>query len=175
MRLIKVFVFSLFLFYACQTRPHKYIDPLAQPYLIRFLELCDLYKVNCTDWKHYSISVVEFKPSYIERVLNIITPSTIGLCNHFKKTIEIKKEWFDVVYGYSMYEDIESVMFHEFGHCILKKKHTEEGLNTIMSPTAIGWGYVAKYQKLMDEFFGCQTNCPEVRFELNRYYKRKVD
>ena len=157
---------------SCQNRKSSSVDVELQPYLVRFLEVCNLYKVDCRSTSEYSISLEEFRPTIFELIFRLFDSNVIGVCNQLTKTIRINKQWYDSTKALRVYERLENVMFHELGHCVLDKDHTNPGAFEIMAPAVLGWGYSFNYQRLMDSFFGCVSNCPIVSFEESRYFSQ---
>jgi hypothetical protein len=165
------FILSLFLFSlvsACQSLRPRFVDPKIQPYLTKFLSYCAMYGVDCKKWKNYSYYVENIEPSFLDKILGD-KEKVVGKCNYVMKTVTIDKTYWENMRTYNFYEDLELVAFHEFGHCILNKDHVTHDVNNIMYPSTNAWGYIVFYQKIMDEFFGCKNNCPQVQFTLWDY------
>ena len=48
----------------------------------------------------------------------------------------------------------ESILMHEFGHCLLDREHAEPTAKSIMRPTApVGWEYNMRRSEFLDELF----------------------
>lgn len=157
---------------SCQSRTTVHVDPKLRPYLEKFLELCTAYRTNCESYKDYSIKLEEFKPNFIEKLFGLFNENVVGVCNVYTKTITIKKQWHDSYKSLYLYSFIENVMFHEFGHCLLNKDHDEVGSFKIMAPSTLSIGYVENYQLLVDDFFGCEKDCPSVYFDFSKYFRK---
>jgi hypothetical protein len=163
-------ILSLFLFLfipSCQTMG-KETDKRLKPYIETFVILCSKYKKNCSDWRSYKYIIMPI-PKTLNDIINPQKDSkTIGRCNRINKTIIIDETYFNN----SPTSHIESTVIHEMGHCVLKKSHDETNYPTIMNAYAMSdWFYVRYYQSLMNQFFECKVNCPDVDFNINKYYK----
>lgn len=57
----------------------------------------------------------------------------------------------------------EQIMFHELGHCLQFKDHTNT--RSMMYPYTLGsFYYLYNYQEIMDDFFDCKKDCPKVKY-----------
>jgi hypothetical protein len=162
------FIISLFLFLlvpSCQTIG-KNTDKRLEPYINRFLSLCNSYKTNCSAWKSYKYLIVPIPKTVIDLIKPEKDSKTIGRCNHFNKVITIDETYFKT----ASIAHIESTVIHEMGHCVLKKSHVPDTEYSIMNAFALSdWVYIRFYQHLMDEFFQCKKNCPKVEFNVKKY------
>jgi len=168
LRIITLFcVFSLFLYGipSCTSLPTKRVDDRLSPYVDHFLSICKLYKTNCSNWREIKFVVAPIGKSFVEKIFTK-KGSTIGRCNKFYKMITIDTNH----YNTSSHAEIELTLIHELGHCLFNKQHVSGGENSIMGEYAISsWTYVRSYQTLLNDFFGCQNDCPEMKFDFNRY------
>ena len=103
---------------ACATEPrfskkHKDIDPEFQVYIDDFITFSD-GKVTKKDFKGFSMGFHTYKKN----------STVVGTCYYHLNEVDISKKWWDSFYT-SSWERFELV-FHELGHCILKRGHTED-------------------------------------------------
>lgn len=82
-------------------------------------------KYNLEDIEHIDIYLVEYKYyNKISKTWEIDYGQTIGICYplFFKTYIEINERWW---YSINVsHLDRQQVIFHELGHCFLKRNHT---------------------------------------------------
>jgi len=110
-------VFIMFMQTSCAqlrfTKSHKGIDPEFKPYVQEFI-YASRGKVSEKDIEGITIGFRDYKDG----------SSTVGTCHLLVKNTEIdisRKWWND---NQSTLERQE-LMFHELGHCVLKRSHTE--------------------------------------------------
>lgn len=140
--------------------PH--IDKQLRPYVNQFLKYCHQYERDCS-------SIADFKIEFDSLAdVKVFFPGVVGICTPADKTILINTEYFNEE-GFARREQL---VFHELGHCILKLDHTDPDTIQIMHPSTLpGNVYLQLYPILMNDFFGCKTNCPIVKFDRTRYTK----
>lgn len=145
------------------------IDKELKPYVETFLKYCELYKVDCSETSKFKITIKEI-PN-MSALLELLgqKPSeyvVVGLCHPMSNEIDINLEY----YLKSSNVELEQLMMHELGHCVLGKDHTEDTELAIMNPyTLLDYIYLRNYKKLINAFFNCKTNCPVVEFDNSVY------
>lgn len=131
-------------------RHTHYIDPLFKPVLAEFQREAYFYGVGLP--LYGKLRRVEFGETKKED-----SPRRVGVCNTYlingrvdytRITIHPRyKEKLDSI-------DFRALMFHELGHCILDKDHTETSPATLMNPTIPNNYYLlTNWDKLLDNFF----------------------
>lgn len=144
------------------------IDKELQPYVDTFLEYCDYYHVNCDKTLEFRIKLV--KMHNYEAFYKMIGigkgGNVIGHCWTKSNEIDINIDYFAKANS----AEIEQVMLHELGHCILDLEHTKEDTVTMMNPYNLYYeAYIHDYNEIMNDFFGCKDNCPQLQFNQNKY------
>jgi hypothetical protein len=141
--------------------PHGSIEIEVEPYLETFETYCIKYNKDCSKLNTLSIKLGEIPPLFT------LTSNVVGLCDQNNTQILLSREY----WSNAIYLERELLVFHELGHCILMKEHTDPRIDDhIMNPTMMDSnGYQLMYQKLMNELFDCSKNCPEVYFKRERY------
>jgi hypothetical protein len=141
------------------------INPLLTPYVNTFLKLCDSYKTDCSKINDFKIELVKMNKFDKFYKLLGVNGYVIGHCWTGTNEIDINIDYFERANN----AEIEQVMIHELGHCILDLEHTEEK-TAIMNPYSIFYAdYVKDYNKLMNDFFSCRENCPALQFNERNY------
>jgi hypothetical protein len=143
------------------------INPALVPYVETFKRLCKTYKTDCSKVDNFKIELVEMKDwRKIYKMLGIGSGGyIIGHC--WKGSNEI-----DINIGYfkrSSPAEIEQLVIHELGHCVLDLDHTEETLDIMNSYTLPAYVYLKYYNEFVNRFFSCQDFCPVVKFNQESY------
>lgn len=86
------------------------------------------------------------KPVNTNIGFEILPDKVVGLCNHITNTVYIDKYYFEFI----SYERRLILMYHELGHCVLKRSHKEtkfeDGCPTsLMYPEVLNDTCVKKY------------------------------
>lgn len=150
---------------------HKNAEPVISspllPYVNRFLEFCDYYHTDCSEVNRFSIQLVDIPDrSKLYKLLGLEYNTTVGLCRNISKEIEVSLAYFKS----ALKEEIEQLVFHELGHCILNLEHTKDSEVNIMNPyTLPGYMYLNNYNQLINELFSCNQSCPEVIYNQDHY------
>lgn len=133
--------------------------PELNPYIQKFIERCHQYNVNCSKIKAHTMKI-----SSMPWRVRLISKYAIGVCSREHNQVVIDKDYWE----YSSKIEREALVFHELGHCVLDKEHTEGEF--IMNPEMLTEIiYKLTYQKIYDHFFGCSKNCPVISFNGERY------
>lgn len=143
-----------------------FVDSKLSPYVTRFKELCKIYKADCSKIDTFKIYLKDM--STFDLFYKIIGKEgrVIGHCYRQSREIEIRKDYFQGANS----AEIEELVIHELGHCVLDLEHTEENSIDIMNPYSLYHkAYTVNYNELMNRFFSCTEFCPVVKFETNRY------
>ena len=142
------------------------VHPGLLKYVETFKELCSTYKTDCSKISKFKIDLIDMSGFVkLYRMLGI-KGTVIGHCWRDAKRIDINREYFDK----SNSAQIEQLVLHELGHCVLNKEHTEETEPSIMNPYSIYYNfYTHNYNELMNRFFSCKDFCPVVQFNQDRY------
>ena len=100
------------------TKKHNGIDPEIKPYIDEFI-YASRGKITEEDLKGLSIGFYDYENE----------SSTVGTCHLLVKDteIDISKKWWD---NNVSYISRQGIIFHELGHCVFKKNHTEEVSNS---------------------------------------------
>jgi predicted metal-dependent hydrolase len=158
----------LFLFFivpSCQTLLIKNDDRL-KPYLDKFIDLCVLYKKDCSSYMDYKY-VVEPIPTDIFSLLEGKKSRVIGRCNRILKKITVDENFFNRATSL----EIEMVVIHEIGHCVFDMNHSDEYASIMNSFASSYYIYHTFYSYFINEFFKCKENCPFLKFDENFYKK----
>lgn len=128
------------------------------PYISAFQELCLKYKSKLCE---QNIGLVTIKFGQVDK-------TNAAECYPYSMEVVIDRKYFNML----PVEGREELVFHELGHCVLGLSHTKTGIMVVQgmnSPST----YRKKYQKLIDDLFGCTIDCPKVSFQKSRYVKGK--
>lgn len=87
---------------SCALKSVKGIDPKLKPYVQDF-------------------EMLHNKPVRVNIGFEILPDEIVGLCNHITNTIYIDTHYFE----YISYERKLILMYHELGHCVLKRGHVK--------------------------------------------------
>lgn len=93
-------------------KKHKGIDPSFKPYIEEFKYL-SRGKVKDKDFEGLSIGFRDYAKNV----------NTVGTCHYTVFEIDINKKWWNSYYR--SFEEKYELIFHELGHCVLKRGHTE--------------------------------------------------
>lgn len=129
----------LFLLFGCSSQQKKYeIDPKLQPYVTQFEKISNRKIDNL---------IVKF---------SFLSKETIAQCrNRFTPVIEVNSRFVKEI---SNPAEIELIMFHELGHCILLRDHSNS-MDSIMYPHLINVNdYLSNYKLYISELFGIEYN-----------------
>jgi len=95
--------------------PPKGIDPELKPYIEEFDKQAKKHAGHCKDWKKINIKIADLR--YIDPFN--LKHSIAGLCNMLTRDIMIDRNFYN---SYTK-KEIEEVIFHELGHCTLRRFH----------------------------------------------------
>ncbi len=141
------------------------INPQLTRYVATFLKLCDSYGVDCRKVNDFKIDLVKMDKFDKFYKLMGIEGYVIGHCWTGSNEIDINIDYFNRANN----AEIEQLMIHELGHCVLDLEHTKEQL-AIMNPYSIFYAdYVKHYNQLMNDFFSCHENCTVVEYNEKAY------
>lgn len=93
-------------------KKYKDVDAQFKPYIQEFINISN-GKVNESHFKNFTMGFRTYEEN----------SDTIGTCHYSVNEVDINEKWW--VSNFSQLNRMELV-FHEFGHCILKRGHTEE-------------------------------------------------
>jgi hypothetical protein len=142
------------------------IDKQLIPYVETFKQLCKTYGKDCSITDKFNIKFKDFKPYHQLYEMLGFKGRVIGHCWRDSREIDISIEYYLTAHN----AEIEQLLVHELGHCVLDLEHTEEDKLAIMNPYSLYYtAYLAGYNELMNDFFGCKENCPVVKFNKERY------
>lgn len=141
------------------------IDPNFHLYINKFIEMSH-GSVNKHDFLDIEIVFKEF-PSDEQGIAGSCTPTP------FFRKIEINKDWWE---NNLNYERREELMFHELGHCVLYRSHTEPtdggGISGFFERLMFEIGLMNKKAYLED---GCPSSYMHPttigRYCINKHYK----
>jgi hypothetical protein len=119
MKKLILFLLLLLSTQACATnldlrfiKKYDNIDPEFKPYITEFIQISD-GKVNKDDFYGFTMGFREYDKN----------TSVVGTCHYIVNEVDINVEWWNSHHSPS--ERLELV-FHEFGHCILKRGHANK-------------------------------------------------
>lgn len=145
------------------------IDPSLVPYVETFKKLCSLYKADCSKTDDFKIELVSMET--LNKFYRIFgeNGSVIGQCWRKSNEIEINVAYFHQ----SIPSEIEQLVIHELGHCVLGLEHTET--MDIMNPYTLPYKtYLLHYNELINRFFSCKDFCPMIEFNQYQSYWRTL-
>jgi len=99
-------------------KKHKGINPIFKPYIQEFV-YASMGKVKQKDLKGLTMGFHKYPKN----------SNTVGTCHPmgYFTEIDINKKWWD---NHESSTERQELIFHELGHCILKRGHTEEPINS---------------------------------------------
>lgn len=118
----------------------EYVEEELKPYVISFY-LEGLKRNKEVNVEGIKASVKTVTNKYGERV--------VGVCFMGQKSLEVDKEY----WSYASYNEKENLMFHELGHCLLLRNHSES-YNSIMYSTMLSSNFYEDNRvQLLNELF----------------------
>lgn len=143
------------------------IDPRLKPYVETFLKYCKLYKTDCSKTAKFKIVLVKIPDrKELFKLLGLPFGTVIGQCWERSNEIHISEDY----YKSSTPVEMESLLIHELGHCILDLDHTEDTETDIMNPFSLpGYVYLRHYNELINRYFNCTDFCPVIEYNESTY------
>lgn len=159
--LIKPFVigFILFIMITVPASNYRHQDSRAKPFVNEFIRLGKLFKIKNIEQDTLNIKI---------KFDTIKTNKELANCNYYYDEITINTKYWDKL----PIENKEEVIFHELGHCVLKKRdHTEVGIMKAVGlhdPEIYRTHYHYLINYLFDEF-----QYVDVEWDRNKYESPK--
>lgn len=122
MKKIIFIIAMLFLNTSCATgldlrfvKKYEKIHPEFAPYVSEFVYMSN-GKVDFDDFRYITMGFRDYEDG----------SNTVGTCHHIVDEIDISREWWN---SYKTPSERLELVFHEFGHCILKRGHANKPKN----------------------------------------------
>ena len=80
-----------------------------------------------------TVDINDYTLKFVEALRPMPGKNIIGECFNYKNEVHIKKRWFDR----ASEADREALLYHELGHCVLRRGHKEGAAGPGGSPTSV--------------------------------------
>lgn len=155
--MLTLWVSILLLSVNCAPSSQGFKDNELQPYAKRFVEVTNQFGYDLeAEVRHSTIKFGETEPG------------NVAECYVYFNEIKINKETFTKLSN----ENREELVFHELGHCVLNKLHTETGIMKVAGYYNPRY-YRLNYSSIMSEFLNEAGNTIEIEYNDSTYIQGK--